>query len=334
PGRLPAKPRRRSGRACAPGRRADEETDAPDVTAPRTRVVRVDAATPDRTALGEAALVLARGGVVAFPTETFYGLGAAALERVAIRRIFELKGRPETKPLLLLVDSIAMAEAVGEVGARARALMVRHWPGALTLVLRARPGVPEEVTAGTRTVGVRLSPHPVALGRVRALRDAVTPAVDDLLIVTNSPELYAFLKLPMVADVYPDHGSLGGIYSGLRAAPGVAAFTVACDMPFLHADVVRLVVERVGSGDVVIPRVGGQLETLHALYAKSCLGAIEARLVAGRLKIVEFFHDVRVVEIAEREVARYRDPALVFMNVNTPEELERARQVAAHLSME
>ena len=129
---------------------------------------------PDGTALGEAALVLARGGVVAFPTETFYGLGAAALERVAIRRIFELKGRPETKPLLLLVDSIAMAEAVGEVGARARALMVRHWPGALTLVLRARPGVPEEVTAGTRTVGVRLSPHPVALGLVRAVRAPVT----------------------------------------------------------------------------------------------------------------------------------------------------------------
>jgi len=134
----------------------------------------VDPATPDRTALGEAALVLARGGLVAFPTETFYGLGAGALDRAAIRRIFGLKGRPETKPLLLLVDSIGMAEAVGEVGARARALMVRHWPGALTLVLRARPGVPIEVTAGTRTVGVRLSPHPVALGLVRALRAPVT----------------------------------------------------------------------------------------------------------------------------------------------------------------
>ena len=144
------------------------------MTAPRTRVVRVDPATPDRTALGEAALVLARGGLVAFPTETFYGLGAGALDRAAIRRIFGLKGRPETKPLLLLVDSIGMAEAVGEVGARARALMVRHWPGALTLVLRARPGVPIEVTAGTRTVGVRLSPHPVALGLVRALRAPVT----------------------------------------------------------------------------------------------------------------------------------------------------------------
>jgi molybdopterin-guanine dinucleotide biosynthesis protein A len=186
----------------------------------------------------------------------------------------------------------------------------------------------------------RMGGRPKALLRLGGRRiiervvDAVKPAVDDLLIVTNTPELYAFLGLPMVADVYPDHGSLGGIYSGLRAAPGDAAFTVACDMPFLHPDVVRLVVERAGSGDVVIPRVGEQLETLHAAYAKSCLGPVEARLVAGRLKIVGFFDDVRVVEIAEGEVARYRDPAIVFMNVNTPEELSRAGAIAAHLSVE
>jgi molybdopterin-guanine dinucleotide biosynthesis protein A len=167
---------------------------------------------------------------------------------------------------------------------------------------------------------------------IERVADAVKPAVDDLLIVTNTPDLYAFLGLPMVADAYPDHGSLGGIYSGLRASPGDAAFTVACDMPFLHPDVVRLVVERAGSGDVVIPRVGEQLETLHAAYAKSCLGAIEARLVAGRLKIVEFFERVSVVEIAEREVARYRDPAIVFMNVNTPEELRLAGEIAARLA--
>jgi len=103
-------------------------------------------------------------------------------------------------------------------------------------------------------------------------------------------------------------------------------------MPFLHPDVVRLVVARAGEGDVVIPRVGGQWETLHAAYAKSCLPHIEARLVAGRLKIVEFFEGVRVVEIAEAAVGRYRDPALVFMNVNTPEELERAQVLAAHLA--
>jgi len=159
---------------------------------------------------------------------------------------------------------------------------------------------------------------------------ALTPVVDDVLVVTNTPELYAFLGLPMVADVYPDHGSLGGIYSGLSAA-GEIAFTVACDMPFLHPEVVRLVVARAGEGDVVIPRVGEQYETMHAAYGKACLPHIEERLRAGRLKIVGFFDRVRVVEIGEAEIARFRDPTVAFMNVNTPDELERARALAAEL---
>jgi len=172
----------------------------------------------------------------------------------------------------------------------------------------------------------------IALGGRRIIErvvDAVSAAVDDLLLVTNTPELYGFLGLPMVPDVFPDGGSLGGIYSGLRAAPGEAAFTVACDMPFLHPEVVRLVVDRAGEADIVIPRVGDQLETLHALYAKSCLPHMEPRLAAGQLKIVGFFDRVRVVEIGEAEVARYADPAVVFMNVNTPDELERARMLDA-----
>ena len=98
---------------------------------------------------------------------------------------------------------------------------------------------------------------------IERVLDALRAAIDDVLVVTNTPELYAFLRLPMIADVYPDHGSLGGIYSGLKAAAGQAAFTVACDMPFLHPDVVGLVTRRAGEGDVVIPRVGGQLETMH-----------------------------------------------------------------------
>jgi molybdopterin-guanine dinucleotide biosynthesis protein A len=189
------------------------------------------------------------------------------------------------------------------------------------------------IQAGGRST--RMGGRPKALldlgGRriIDRVVEALTAVVDQVLIVTNTPELYADLGVRMVADVYPDHGSLGGIYSGLLAAPGDAAFTVACDMPFLHPDVIRLVVDRVGEGDVVIPRVGDQLETLHALYAKTCLAPMEGQLEAGRLKITGFFPDVRVIEIPEADVARVRDPALVFMNVNTPEELERARTLAA-----
>ena len=140
-----------------------------------TEVVRVDPAAPDQRVLDEAARVLGRGGLVAFPTETFYGLGAAALDRRAVRRVFEVKGRPASMPLLVLVDSEAMVGRVAlEIPARARALMTRHWPGALTLVLRASAGLPAELTAGTGTVGVRLPAHATARALVRALGAPVT----------------------------------------------------------------------------------------------------------------------------------------------------------------
>ena len=161
--------------------------------------------------------------------------------------------------------------------------------------------------------------------------DAVASVLDELLVVTNTPERYAFLGLPMVPDEFPDGGALGGIYSGLRAAGGDAAFTVACDMPFLHPAIVRMVVERAGEGDVVIPRTGDQLETMHAVYGKRCLPAMERRLRAGQLKIVGFFADVRVVEIDAARLASHRTPDVVFMNVNTPDELARARALVAEL---
>ena len=163
--------------------------------------------------------------------------------------------------------------------------------------------------------------------------DVVRGVTDDLLIVTNTPELYASLALPMVPDVFPDHGSLGGIYSGLRAAPGAAAFTVACDMPFLTPEVARLVIDRAALADVVLPTLGGRLETLHACYAKSCLGPMESKLRQGQLRIAGFFDEVRVLAIPEDEVAHFCDPEIIFMNVNTPEELARAREVLAALEV-
>jgi len=142
---------------------------------PPTQVVRVDAAAPDLGVMRQAAQVLRAGGLVAFPTETFYGLGAAGLDAAAARRVFVAKGRPASMPLLLLVDSRAMAASVAAtIPAHAAALMERHWPGALSLVLPAGPAVPAEVTAGTRTVGVRVSAHPVARALVRALGEPVT----------------------------------------------------------------------------------------------------------------------------------------------------------------
>ena len=137
-------------------------------------VLRVDPASPDVVALGRAARVLATGGLIAFPTETFYGLGAAALDAAAVRRVFALKGRPSSNPLLVIVDGVAMAESIAEIPDRARPLIARHWPGPLTLVFRARSVVPDDIGAGTGTVGVRWSSHPVARGLAAALGSPVT----------------------------------------------------------------------------------------------------------------------------------------------------------------
>lgn len=139
-----------------------------------TEVLAVDPERPDPGVLSRAAGVLEAGGLVAFPTETFYGLGASALDAGAVRRVFAVKGRPESRPLLVLVDGEAAAERIAEAGARARAMMARYWPGPLTLVLHARPIVPVEVTAGTGTVGIRVPAHAVARGLARALGRPVT----------------------------------------------------------------------------------------------------------------------------------------------------------------
>jgi len=138
-------------------------------------VLRVDPGAPDREILERVAAIVRAGGVVAFPTETFYGLGAAALNPRGVRRVFVLKRRPQVKPLPVLVDSVEMAATiVTEIPPRARALIERHWPGPLTLVLRARAIVPEELMGSTGTIGIRISAHPAARGLVAALGAPIT----------------------------------------------------------------------------------------------------------------------------------------------------------------
>ena len=140
-----------------------------------TAVIAVDPVTPAADALSEAARVLADGGTVAFPTESFYGLGGDARRADVVARVFAIKGRPDDRPVLVLVGSPEHALALAaSVPAGARELMARHWPGALTLVLVARPGLPDLLMAGTGTVGIRVPGHPVALALVRAAGCPVT----------------------------------------------------------------------------------------------------------------------------------------------------------------
>ncbi|HXY01702.1 MAG TPA: L-threonylcarbamoyladenylate synthase [Candidatus Limnocylindrales bacterium] len=124
---------------------------------------------PDRNDIEKAAQIICAGGLVVFPTETVYGLGANALDALAVRKIFELKGRPATSPLIVHVASIAQArEFAAEWPVEAEQLARKYWPGPLTLVVPKKPAIPDEVTAGLSTVGLRMPRHPVALELLQA----------------------------------------------------------------------------------------------------------------------------------------------------------------------
>lgn len=128
-----------------------------------TRVLRVDPHTPDQEAIAQAAAILVRGGLVAFPTETVYGLGAHALDNAAVESIFRVKGRPSTDPVIVhLADVDRLDDIAQDIPPSLEALARTFWPGALTVILRKRSAVPDSVTAGLSTVGVRVPSHPVA----------------------------------------------------------------------------------------------------------------------------------------------------------------------------
>jgi molybdopterin-guanine dinucleotide biosynthesis protein A len=146
----------------------------------------------------------------------------------------------------------------------------------------------------------------------------------ELLMVTNSPEVYADAGIRMVGDVWPGKGSLGGIYSAIYHASTPYVLVVACDMPFLQAASLTYLIEQIGDHDVVIPNVLGEPQPLHAIYARHCLEPIRRRLDADRLKIVGFLPEVRVRTVTAAELQAFDPELLAFQNLNTPEEYEAA----------
>lgn len=160
--------------------------------------------------------------------------------------------------------------------------------------------------------------------RVAATLARVFP---ETILVTNTPEEFDFLGLPMFRDLIRGFGALGGLYTGLRSCREDLGFFVACDMPFLDDRVIRHMVELAGKHEVVVPRIRGHLEPLHAIYSRNCVPHIEMLMAKGDLAIINFFRAVDVLEVGETELAVF-DPGLLFlMNVNTPEDLRTARKL-------
>ena len=158
---------------------------------------------------------------------------------------------------------------------------------------------------------------------VARVAGVLAQVADEVIVVANDPR-YESLGLRVVRDRWPAGGALGGIATGVGAATHDTVLVAACDMPFTSVEMWRLLLGHAGEADVVIPRVGGEYETLHALYAKACVPQMARSIAENRLRVISFFDAVTVRVIEEPEL-RMVDPTLrAFTNVNTPEELADA----------
>jgi L-threonylcarbamoyladenylate synthase len=133
----------------------------------KTKVVILNEQNFDESAIVEAGEVIRKGGLVAFPTETVYGLGANALDGEAVKRIFEAKGRPQDNPLIVHVDGADIGPYVEEIPEVAQAMMKRFWPGPLTVILKKSPLIPGVTSAGLDSVGLRMPSNKIALELIR-----------------------------------------------------------------------------------------------------------------------------------------------------------------------
>jgi molybdopterin-guanine dinucleotide biosynthesis protein A len=173
----------------------------------------------------------------------------------------------------------------------------------------------------------------------RPMIEYVLASISDLgqsetILIANRPGDYAHLRLPMFTDIIPDQGALGGIYTALYRSQNADVLALACDMPFLNPALLRYMIalraERGSPYDIIVPRVNDHPQGLHALYNKTCLPSIRARIDMHRLKVIGFYDDVRVRYLEPPEWSRLDPRGQSFHNVNTPEELHAAQHIVAH----
>jgi molybdenum cofactor guanylyltransferase len=176
---------------------------------------------------------------------------------------------------------------------------------------------------GTNKALLRFASGQTVIERIVA---RVRELVSEVLLVTNSPAEYAFLGLPMFGDAYPGASSLGGIYTGLFHAASPRALVLSCDLPLVDASLLEHLLALPFDYDVLMPYIDGRQQPLHAIYARSCLPAMQAQIEAGDLKIVRLLETLsgRVVTEADLTPAWLRS----FRNMNTPGDWEYVQTLA------
>ncbi|EPX83173.1 translation factor SUA5 [Rubellimicrobium thermophilum DSM 16684] len=245
------------------------------IDSPRTRLLP---ATSEGVA--EAARLLRGGGLVAFPTETVYGLGARAADGHAVARIFEAKGRPSFNPLIVHVADPGEAEALAETGPEARALMEAFWPGPLALVLPLRAGAPvaDLVTAGLPTVALRAPAHPLAQALIAAAGPLAAPSANPSGRVSPTAPSHVLAGLGGRIEAVLDGGPCPvGVESTIVAPDGADGMRLlrAGGLP---AETIEAVLGRPLIADTDPARIvaPGQMESHYAPRGRLRLGAMAA----------------------------------------------------------
>lgn len=189
---------------------------------PVTTTRPVSPASPDPAVMREAAELIRGGKLVAFPTETVYGLGASALDAAAVGRIFAAKGRPATNPVIVHVADVGQAKAVAaDWPAAADALATAFWPGPLTVVVKKANGVPDAVTGGGPTVAVRCPAHPVARALIAAAGPVAAPSANRSGELSPTTAAHVLKGLDGRIDLVLDGGPCpGGLESTVVDATG------------------------------------------------------------------------------------------------------------------
>lgn len=163
---------------------------------------------------------------------------------------------------------------------------------------------------------------------IKRLIDIFSGLFDETIVVTNSPEQYADFGVTLVRDVITGKGPLVGIYSGLLKSTRKYNFMVACDMPFIHPELIKYMGSLIADYDLIVPKIDGYYEPLHAIYSKNCLDKIVGLIENKRFKIQDMFKAIKTRLVSKEEVVRY-DPCLTsFFNINSTEDLKKAEKMA------
>jgi len=156
----------------------------------------------------------------------------------------------------------------------------------------------------------------------------------EIIIVANDAGPFERYEAILQMDIISDKGAIGGLYTGLFHSSNYHAFCSACDMPLLNPHVIKYMADKRDSYDVIVPKTHDGLHPLHAIYSKRCLNPMRQLFDGGDLRIVNFFHQVRVKYIEEIEIREFDPHMRSLINVNTEEEMEAVRKILMEVESE